>query len=492
MDLSLIARAHVLKSKLRELPTDDHVSSLLALGPELEAALDSSEPAQHPEEWARGAVALFDCLKRTGRLHHAAPYIRRAIDVARTAETRAWATIDLAQLSFAYNDYERSAQLLMSLDEEHSPLVRIARSYALGLTWREAGALDDAREVLREGLALARDVMSTRGECMLLNAMAGVEFRAGELGSAAAIFSRAIEINVRMMRDDALLIAQEHNLVSCLLGARDYAECLFQMDAIEARALARGDLHSVYLVRSNRPTVLLMMGRIGEVLEHYELARRTYLETDRTTGEAVIAATKAIAKALGAASDTTEIDAARGVVARESNRNLTELLELVWCAVEDPAALGSLDPALDDLVISERVRRAVVTGDRDELGDQLLNWPEQRLVEVVFGHREDRPRVEVIGDFSMIRVSGSGWIDLKRSKSARAILRALEQSAPDVVETWELYERAWPDSIITSPDDLNKLYAAIHRLKARGLGVVFSYDGSGYKWCAGAPELVSE
>ncbi len=90
------------------------------------------------------------------------------------------------------------------------------------------------------------------------------------------------------------------------------------------------------------------------------------------------------------------------------------------------------------------------------------------------------PCLLVEGDIEAIQGTGER-IDLTRRRVARKIMRTLIEAYPAPVDVWDLFETTWPEVVVTDPSALNRLYTAIHRLRALGLEGILVRDEDGYK-----------
>ena len=90
------------------------------------------------------------------------------------------------------------------------------------------------------------------------------------------------------------------------------------------------------------------------------------------------------------------------------------------------------------------------------------------------------PSLLVEGDIEAIQGTGER-IDLTRRRVARKIMRTLIEAYPAPVDVWDLFETTWPEVVVTDPSALNRLYTAIHRLRALGLEDLLVRDEDGYK-----------
>ncbi len=92
----------------------------------------------------------------------------------------------------------------------------------------------------------------------------------------------------------------------------------------------------------------------------------------------------------------------------------------------------------------------------------------------------DSPDLLVEGDIEAI-TGAADRIDLTRRRVARKIMRTLIEAYPAPVDVWDLFETTWPEVVVTDPSALNRLYTAIHRLRALGLEELLVRSEDGYK-----------
>ncbi len=108
-----------------------------------------------------------------------------------------------------------------------------------------------------------------------------------------------------------------------------------------------------------------------------------------------------------------------------------------------------------------------------------MNGLERALWERVQG--EDAPSLLIREELGAVSLDGETWVELGRRPTGKKILRCLIDAWPQPVDAWVLHDLVWPGATVHDTSALNRLYAAMHRLREAGLEGVIETSDDGYR-----------
>ncbi len=475
MDASLVHRAIALRRRLHTDRTDVLVSELFDLSPQLEELL--LDGAVSGETWAWGVLAFKYYTYLSGQFHTYDTWLRQALDVAQEPETLGWLHCEMAN---HMRSYQQPAEALTFLDKvavkEASVPLRMYRTYVSAMAMARAGRLDEALAMALEGLEFARAQQSPLGQCQCLGALSMLSMLARDY-EAVLDFSGQVLSNPTLLAQDVDRLTRQCSIAArvCL---RDYEETLRQCVIFEEELVGKRVMPDIFNVLAHHKILALVaLARLQEALELEEALSERLLNTNRSLGLSRLKMFRSMILALGPAQDDSELQGALEDNAHEGHKDNVCLLELMLSLHRAQPYDGEL---IEHPLIGLRAMTLLARLTPVTVADlEAFNPLERVLCERFLGPSAS---VHVRGDFEAVSLDGQTWVDLRRKRTGRRILQTLAGAAPKAVDAWSLFEAVWPDATIRGAEDLNRLYTAIHRLKASGLAELFVLDDIGYRW----------
>ncbi len=462
------------------------LARLLALSPSLESVLDQHD--LDGELWAQGVLALKPHLLESGRFEDYGAWLDRALEVAQSDETQSWLMLQQGLLLCRQHEPEQAAALLETMAPTlRSPRLRVHHAYGLGMALIEAGHFERARVVMEEGRAVAQQHAFPRARCLFELSLGHLALSQGGYNDAISCFRNTLLLNHKQYRDKEIDKSARCGLITAMMGQRQYKATVRECLVLEKTLMSDGDVCARIVFASKRVQALLALGHWGEVLDEEERLQDLRAQcAECGPGWPRLSACKALACALGPRQQGEWLLQAHLENAQANHKANASLLALVKALIDDQPVVQEV---IEHPVVRLELLEALVIRAGQHLLDlEDLNPLERTLCERFLGAGVS---VHVRGDFEAVSFDGQTWVDLRRKRIGRRILQTLAGAAPKAVDAWSLFEAVWPDATVRSADDLNRLYAAIHRLKAAGLASLFDYSESGYRWVAVAVPDVS-
>ncbi|MCB9737578.1 MAG: tetratricopeptide repeat protein [Deltaproteobacteria bacterium] len=346
-----------------------------------------------------------------------------------------------------------AAMALLGPDEGGASIGRALNNWAVHQSLRGRAAA--ARDALLRALAIAERGGHALLECAAACSLGEAALQLGDLVAARDAFERSLAVARR------LGYRRHARLAAAYLGAvahfrADPASALRRYD--EALAVVAGgwdDAPTRGLVLSARALALAQLGRRADSEDAFERARAVL---DALANPALSAASDlhrlAAAVASGRLAPGAALAAAAGIQGGDG-----EGAELFASHVVTAKALLRLIAGQEQE--QERAQEPP-TAAAEPAARRLLIGPATRWLELPDGTR----------------------CDLARSPRSRGIVDALvaafEARPGAAVAADALIAAAWPGDATPEPHRSNRLYVAVTRLRAQGLGDLVRHDGDGY------------
>jgi len=438
----------------------------------LRAAL---EREQDDELFARGCIGYAHALETSNDMIEATRTLNRGLARARTNETTYWLKVSLARHLMFRDNHEQIGALLDGWEsvEDLSPQLRGTLARYHGIYFFEGvDDIDRAKACFQASITLARTYGLSRVEYLAHNQFAHICFKRADFQGVLEHCRRALLVGESATHVNTLPL--HGNLALAHMALRDYEK------AIECykRVIDRVDeveTDERVCAATNLAWALIARGDLDSATEQNIAARRLWEQSNKTYGSIDLSAQAALLGYLRGDNVRDAIETMRAQYEAVSNASDRDFMALLLSLTPGPGE-HTAPPYTFNVLIGERVWEALRSRDVESARGVELNGLEARLLELIGARSRE---LRATSDFKQIW-SGEVELDLSRRHNARRLLAKLAQTPGEEVNTWDLFEAAWPEVPIHDPAVLNRLYTAVHRLRALGLEEIISSTGEGY------------
>ena len=354
------------------------------------------------------------------------------------------------------DEAERLCRASIEILEKHGSVRREAGARVwLATTWAHQGQIGKARRKLLDVVALTREEDLRQVQAYALNNLAALELTVGRLEEAErhGLDALAVQRAFDNRRFRGVLVGNL-GLIALERGQLALAESRLR-EGVWLLEDAGAQLQQAV----NLAFLAILMARLSRVSEARATLRKVhelFLESDYRHGLDLLETIEG----------SIELAEARGL--KETDPDRTR--RLVTSARERlDARRGDKERHLVNL--SEAVRL---------LEQDLATWEDE--IPAPEPPAEERPLLRVGKDAFWFEVEGKGRVDLRRRVALRRLLSALVerrfQAPGEGLETYELFERGWPDVDIHPEAASRRVYLGIWMLRNLGLSdMVLQGDG---------------
>ena len=478
---AVLQRAIELDETMRERPCERIVEAIRAHAPSLRDAL---ERAPRDERWARASLMLQNTRGLGERDPDAIKYLRRAKALKLSEATDRWVDVALAAALGNIGQKEAAGKILARLEQHEGD--ETLRAHVLKIRAKLALLSHDdelLRRVAEEGFdrSMARAAFYFATHFALYRVLALM--RSGEAEAARVVAQEGIELcrvglggEVFTTWSFDLFLADIHTMERRYERALTYAEQCYKT------AQARGWQRRLGAVLAAYTSTLLMLGRFEDAKRL--LAERALLpEAIHAEENAVWSFFDTLARAMTEGLGHDEL-MRRAHAFAESDHEAYRFLALLLMHALGVARQEPFPEYVAHHSVSRSAWRAVgdvLRGEEDDgEGAESFNGLERALLKAA--RSCSLPTLRVQGDFEHIALGRHApWVDIRRRRVLRRILRALSDAAPKSLDAWRLFEIIWPNERAKDFDALNRLYTALHRARDLGLEGILETVESGYR-----------
>ncbi len=479
--IAVVRRAVELRRRIDRCRLDKPIALLAQMVSELESAL--LDTGMDGELWAWGVLALKAGLRTAGRYHEYNGWLHRALEVAKETETQQWLWCAMAEYLHTYQQPHEALEVLDARAPVHgSPQLCIYHNHVRCVSLARARRFDEGLALASDGLEFALAQGSELGQCLALSDSCMLFIFKGDYRNAL-IFSQRLLANPGLLAQDTDFMARQCTIAAriCL---RDFEAALRECSIFEQELVSIPQLLDIRIsTLHNKLVAALALTHWDGVLQTERQIHLLARKSNRSLGLSRLKMFRALVWAFGPRQDPGLLSEALDMGVLEDSVDNAILLRLSLALIHNEPYEGEV---IDHPLVRRELMGALV-GEHGALNVciEMLCPFEKVLFERFLGTGVS---VHVRGDFEAVSFDGQTWVDLRRKRIGRRILQTLAGAAPKAVDAWSLFEAVWPDATVRSADDLNRLYAAIHRLKAAGLARLLSFDGAGYRWAC-SPHL---
>lgn len=468
----------------------DDRERLVALGPSVETHLWQG---QLPDEvWGKAALTLGPWLIHDGRYHELQALLRRALDeLELSIETRMWVSVELAMVLTSFLQHSQALIVLDASPDtaDHSTSSRVAYQCVRSWVLLRHGRPREALALIEPCIDTTRRHGLTRSTIKALACAGGVHLALDDPERALSCYREALLLHHRLIQqEDTTSTALRNDMAATLIRMRRYQDAERVYQELIHTSRTHGDGYGLSNAWSNCMLCWLLSGKWAELEEHYDHVRDVFERGPRLHGFSGVLSCIALARCLGPARDGSLLDEAEEFTECEQFVGFRQLLRLVKALLQqDDARDVEFEPST--ILVHERVWRALVnSAPLEGLDDADLNSLEHELCKR-FLPGKSTVDVFIEADLRAASLDGVTWVDLSRTRTGRKFLNVLMERAPERVTAWDMFQEIWPEVPVHDPSALDRLYSAVYRLKARGLGPLFRYDEEGYRW-VGRPIVI--
>jgi predicted ATPase/Tfp pilus assembly protein PilF len=415
-----------------------------------------------PELLLRARRARGNAFRIHGQLEKAEVDLNAALK-SKNSATRSAALADLGVVKQQQRDMGTAMKLYqeaLATLETNGALREQGRVLGnLGALYHDEGLFDEALGHYRKALGIFAEVGDQRLEGIFLANLGILELETDKFSDARTHFKRAL-MSLEEVKDSRLVAITLGNLgtLAHLEGDLSHAERCHNQALILLREVS--DRRSEAFCLGRVGALRAAMGHCGDARICIDEAEMLLERLDDPIGMAAVTLQRGFIELAQAAQAQIRGDTAQ----------LREYLDEADSRIE--AAQGGKTPIVEQ---SDDARSTIrlMSAWRDQLDPDRCMAQDLREHALLLG-----------SDAQWFRPPGGEYVDLRRRKSARRIMRALadhhSQDPGIAMSTDALVEAGWPGESMVADAGINRVHVALNQLRKMGLKECLSRNADGY------------